>query len=344
MCSNCSVGGVDTDTPRVSMPRDLTGRQSGRLSVLGKASGNGLWKCRCSCGNEKVIARSSLVAGVTKSCGCLKRDKQRERQEAMCARVLGQRFGDLVAQEYVGHSSFKCRCVCGTEIVIRGAALEAGNNKSCGCMRKRAKKSLIGCRFERLTVVAYAGIRSQRSSWHCKCDCGNEVEVLEHNLKAGRTLSCGCYRREHPPKSKGGPKLNLAGMRFGNLTVLERAEHLPSYWRCRCDCGNEIAAPSPRLQSGQKSHCGCLAKSRTELLGRRFGKLRVRAFAGNDPSGYRWACECDCGQSCEVRGSLLRSGRKTSCGCESGDSSAPFGKLKQVQRSKVPAWAERLAA
>ena len=53
--------------------KDLTGRTFGALTVLSPASGEysrSYWHCRCSCGNEKNIRVSSLVAGVTTSCGC----------------------------------------------------------------------------------------------------------------------------------------------------------------------------------------------------------------------------------------------------------------------------------
>jgi len=56
---------------------DLTGRRFGKLTVLkhervvGK---NHQWMCICDCGNEKVIAVSSLRSGATKSCGCLAKE------------------------------------------------------------------------------------------------------------------------------------------------------------------------------------------------------------------------------------------------------------------------------
>ena len=59
-------------------PKDLTGQRFGRLTVLGRApdrikpSGkhSKMWKCKCDCGNIKIISRSSLVSGDTISCGC----------------------------------------------------------------------------------------------------------------------------------------------------------------------------------------------------------------------------------------------------------------------------------
>jgi len=32
--------------------------------------------------------------------------------------------------------------------------------------------------------------------WHCRCDCGDEVDARGNNLTSGRTTSCGCYNRE----------------------------------------------------------------------------------------------------------------------------------------------------
>ena len=64
---------------------DLTGKVFGRLTVLGPAprpenSKNQYkyWKCRCTCGKEKVVDGGSLRSGNTKSCGCLLKEQARE--------------------------------------------------------------------------------------------------------------------------------------------------------------------------------------------------------------------------------------------------------------------------
>ncbi len=33
--------------------------------------------------------------------------------------------------------------------------------------------------------------------WHCRCDCGNEVDVSYNSLMYANQKSCGCQRKEH---------------------------------------------------------------------------------------------------------------------------------------------------
>lgn len=60
--------------------KDITGLRFGRLEVLYCVSKHptrkkdSLWMCRCSCGKEKSVPRSSLNAGA-QSCGCLRMEK-----------------------------------------------------------------------------------------------------------------------------------------------------------------------------------------------------------------------------------------------------------------------------
>ena len=53
--------------------------------------------------------------------------------------------------------------------------------------------------------------------------------------------------------------IDLTGMTFGQLTVIERAENTKdgkARWLCRCTCGNECVVRAKDLKRGQKS-CGC---------------------------------------------------------------------------------------
>ncbi len=52
-----------------------------RLKILRKISRNkrSYFECRCSCGTVKVIRADNVRSGVTRSCGCLNREKASER-------------------------------------------------------------------------------------------------------------------------------------------------------------------------------------------------------------------------------------------------------------------------
>jgi hypothetical protein len=62
---------------------NLAGRIFGRLTVIAREGSTGraprrpLWRCRCSCGGELVVRAASLLAGRTRSCGCLRAELAR---------------------------------------------------------------------------------------------------------------------------------------------------------------------------------------------------------------------------------------------------------------------------
>lgn len=62
--------------------KELTGQSFARLTVIeyaGRLGHDHAWRCRCECGTE-IVTRGYLVStGVTRSCGCLLADKNRER-------------------------------------------------------------------------------------------------------------------------------------------------------------------------------------------------------------------------------------------------------------------------
>lgn len=72
---------------------------------------------------------------------------------------------------------------------------------------------------------------------------------------------------------------DLAGKKFGRLTVIERyaknTKQEKPQWICKCDCGNEHIVPSASLVSGDTRSCGCLSKEtkRTYKHGMTHSKL-----------------------------------------------------------------------
>ena len=61
---------------------------------------------------------------------------------------------------------------------------------------------------------------------------------------------------------------DLTGKTFGNLIVLGRApnryyrDHVKTYWRCRCSCGNVKEVRASHLKSGRIVSCGCVCRER----------------------------------------------------------------------------------
>jgi hypothetical protein len=246
--------------------------------------------------------------------------------------LTGQRFGRLVAscdtgERKRGRVIWLCRCDCGREVSVRADNLRSGSARSCGCLQRArlsesSVRDLTGGRFGRLTALHATGERRRGCVvWHCRCDCGREVDVVTNHLMSGNTRSCGCLGRE---RSSERERKDLTGQRFGRLVALHATDKRVArsvVWHCRCDCGREVDIATTNLTSGHTRSCGCLGRERSsqrgkELAGQRFGRLLVLHDTGERGSGSLiWRCRCDCGAEVSVRSDNLRSGNSQSCGC-----------------------------
>ena len=60
---------------------DLKGKTFNRLTVIKRVDsdkkGQSMWLCKCDCGTVKIVRGYCLKKGLTKSCGCLRRDNAR---------------------------------------------------------------------------------------------------------------------------------------------------------------------------------------------------------------------------------------------------------------------------
>lgn len=66
--------------------------------------------------------------------------------------------------------------------------------------------SIVGETYGRLTICHEFERRGSDRQYLCRCSCGNEVVVTQFCLRAGKTRSCGCIRRENPNALKHGYK------------------------------------------------------------------------------------------------------------------------------------------
>lgn len=71
-------------------------------------------------------------------------------------------------------------------------------------LAERKARDLTGEQFGRLTVVRYDHTDQYNNRyWLCHCICGEFKIVMQGNLLAGHTTSCGCYNKEHFERARG---------------------------------------------------------------------------------------------------------------------------------------------
>lgn len=183
----------------------------------------------------------------------------------MSTDITGQKYGKLTAIK-LDHTTrngafWLCRCECGNTCVVSEDNLKAGRMTSCGCART-SKRSLIGKKFGKLTVLAKTDERYSDGSilYECLCNCGNTIKTTSSRLKSGHIQSCGC---EHYQVD------DLTGKRFNHLTVMSLSHSGGSkvYWNCLCDCGKNVIVRGDRLKNGNTTSCGCVTQE-TLVVGR----------------------------------------------------------------------------
>lgn len=159
-------------------------------------------------------------------------------------------------------------------------------------------KDLIGYRVGKLTVIKFDRIEHKRDSkgknrdkgyWLCKCDCGNEVSIARNVLVTGKTKSCGCLYKDNGLKTAKRNLKDLTGKRFNKLVVIgldRKEERIYSngnkrniyYWKCRCDCGEEVIISGKRLKDGRIKDCKDAKRNETESytkIGNEFKKENI---------------------------------------------------------------------
>ena len=222
--------------------QDLTGQQFGRWTVVNYVKSSG-WLCECSCENHtrKIVKTSSLKKGLSKSCGCLRKEVN---SADRLTDLAGMTFGEWKVIEYKGSSQWLCECSCTTRKVVKAQVLKSGKSTSCG-HNTTGFKDLTGQAFGYWKVLEYRG----NGRWLCTCTrCNKTKEVLRYNLINGCSTSCGCTKGLHKI-------IDLTGKRFGELTVQKYIGG--NKWLSRCSCGNMSINYSHNLRKSDTISCGC---------------------------------------------------------------------------------------
>lgn len=78
-----------------------------------------------------------------------------------------------------------------------------------------------------------------------------------------------------------GERIDMTGMRFGRLTVVQfagKGNRRESRWLCQCDCGNETVVARSNLVGGMQKSCGCLKNERASTLNKTHGMRKTRLY------------------------------------------------------------------
>ena len=161
--------------------------------------------------------------------------------------VIGQEFGWLTVLSISGADDngrkiLRCKCRCGDIVDVSAYNVTHGKTLSCGkCgyhkqrVQEACCRDYRGIKFGKLTPLYPTGDSSYNNVvWHCKCDCGNEVDVPS-NYFSLRHISCGkCgYRfdriRETHQKYFSADERRLANEIFNNMRTRCYNPNVPAY-------------------------------------------------------------------------------------------------------------------
>lgn len=74
----------------------------------------------------------------------------------------------------------------------------------------------------------------------------------------------------------------MLNTKFGRLTVIgaapKRVSTRHSFWKCRCDCGNEIVVDAQNLKNMHTKSCGCLRRDVGKRINLKHGKTHTTEF------------------------------------------------------------------
>jgi very-short-patch-repair endonuclease len=123
----------------MSALKDLTGKQFGRLTAVeptNKRIGSFVvWKCFCTCGNVRYIQSSSLLGGVSKSCGCLQKERSSKAHlnDVSGTIIKGISVIRMSNKKYKSNGKY-CFAICptcGSEWEVQVQCLKSLNSTQC---------------------------------------------------------------------------------------------------------------------------------------------------------------------------------------------------------------------
>lgn len=120
----------------------------------------------------------------------------------------------------------------------------------------------IGKKYNYLTAIKFSHKGNKSKNYYLfKCDCEKEKVIESYAVESGDIVSCGCYKNSKKQyiELKKYNKLPV-GTRFNNLVIVEYLYHdlqRHSFYKVKCDCGNEKIVRRGQLITDRMKSCGC---------------------------------------------------------------------------------------
>lgn len=166
--------------------------------------------------------------------------------------------------------------------------------------------------------------KGKQTFWVCYCTCGNSKGIRPYDMgsvRAGRSQSCGCLAQDNIKKRDE----DIIGTVVNGWRIIEALPYdgKHKYYKCECICNNHTQKIA-RLDTLKNGHSGCNLCSDNpnkliNLIGHKFGHWTVISRGEFKKGHTMWHCKCDCKSKTErdIDAYKLKTGKSTSCGCDS---------------------------
>jgi hypothetical protein len=313
-----------------------------------------MWECICDCGNITTSNTSLLQCGRKKSCGCQRKSKGTKNstnKDLTNKRFYNLVAKKIIGKNYKG-VIWECECDCGNITQTTATKLRVGLKKSCGC-RKHGKNHYMWSGHENILGSFWTHIRNHANSRNLVFNVSikEAADLFKHQNErcaiSGVKLSLPKNTEEYISRlhtasfdridsSKGYIKGNVQWIhKILNAIKLDMDQDDFINWCIKIAKNNtnftylklnnkrkiwsarkHQNSPAVHGQNIKISNKKVKVKSKNkDLTEQRFGKLVAKKIIGKNCYGNIWECKCDCGNTTSCVATLLRLGRKNSCGC-----------------------------
>ena len=286
------------------------------------------FSCRCSCGNTLELSYIMILRGAPTSCGC-------QKSPIKPFDLTGLRAGGfkIIGKESDKPERWICQCIsCGRYKTIKRIVLtDSDKTPNCIC-------SLIGKKINMLTVLG----ESEDHMLRCRCDCGKEVFYKDYILRSKERapISCGHIEKSKDIVLRSKENAPIGCGHIENSLVPESAS-ASSTSSISTSSTTSIKKTEKTEKTGKTEKAEKTEKKKKKadkcpnLVGNRYGRLKVMALDEPHASYRMWRCHCDCGDEITIREGNLLSGNTRSCGCLAGLKGEVFGNLTVITPVKV---------